>query len=61
MNKLKINFELKPDINSWEYPLTGEIYSYTTVNFPIQGYENPPYYIGLVKLEEKNIIYLKFR
>ena len=56
MNKeLKVNSDLKRNIRSWDYPLKGEIYSYTVVKFPIEGYEHPPYYIGLITLKDKNV------
>lgn len=32
----------------WTVPNQGTIYSYTIVNFPIEKYDEAPYYVGLI-------------
>ena len=36
----------------WKVPTEGIIYSYTIVNFPIEKYEDGPYYVGLISVEK---------
>lgn len=38
-------------LKEWIVPSKGVIYSYTIVNFPIDRYEDAPYYVGLISVE----------
>ncbi|MHA2362795.1 MAG: OB-fold domain-containing protein [Candidatus Hodarchaeales archaeon] len=51
-NQLKINFKEKRDFKSWTFPKEGIIFSFTTINFPLEGYTNPPYYVALISLKD---------
>ena len=42
------------NLKDWLVPSEGIIYSYTIVNFPIEKYEDSPYYVGLVSTEGVN-------
>ena len=42
------------NLKNWNVPSKGIIYSYTIVNFPIDRYENAPYYVGLISVESEN-------
>lgn len=46
------------NLNEWLVPQKGSIYSYTIVNFPIDKYEDAPYYVGLISVgsERKPLI-----
>ena len=48
----------KTKFSDWEVPTEGVIYSFTTVNFPLDKYESPPYLVGLISVneDEKNIV-----
>lgn len=39
------------NLKDWNVPSKGVIYSYTIVNFPIERYEDAPYYVGLISVE----------
>lgn len=34
----------------WKVPREGVIYSYTIVHFPIEKYDDAPYYVGLISV-----------
>lgn len=38
-------------LKDWIVPSEGVIYSFTIVHFPIEKYENAPYYVGLISFE----------
>ena len=40
------------NLTPWDIPSTGIIFSYTIVNFPIEKYEEAPYYVGLISVGE---------
>ena len=40
------------NLKDWIVPSKGVIYSYTIVNFPIDHYEDAPYYVGLISVEK---------
>ena len=41
-------------LKDWNVPSKGSIYSYTIVNFPIDQYDDAPYYVGLISVEDTN-------
>ncbi len=38
-------------LQKWKVPTKGVIYSYTIVHFPIEKYDDAPYYVGLISVE----------
>ena len=38
-------------LKDWAVPLEGVIYSFTIVHFPIEKYDEAPYYVGLISFE----------
>ena len=38
------------NLTDWSVPRQGLIYSYTIVNFPIDKYDDAPYYVGLISV-----------
>ncbi len=53
------------ELTEWNVPQQGTIYSYTVINFPIDKYDDAPYYVGLIAVssEKKPLItaQLKFK
>lgn len=41
------------NLKDWKVPLEGAIYSYTIVHFPIDKYEDAPYYVGLISVNQE--------
>lgn len=56
MSQKKVNLVPKRDMSGWSFPLEGTIYSFTTTRYPLSGYENPPYYVGLIELSNGTLI-----
>ncbi|ODS40085.1 MAG: transcriptional regulator [Candidatus Altiarchaeales archaeon WOR_SM1_79] len=51
------NCRRKSDIHKFRFSGTGEIYSYTVVHAPPEGFEfQKPYVIGIIKLDEGPLI-----
>lgn len=44
----------KTTFEDWLVPTEGTIFSFTKVNFPLNKYENPPYYVGLISMDPSN-------
>ena len=42
------------NLSAWTVPSKGVIYSFTIVNFPIDRYEDAPYYVGLISVGSTN-------
>ena len=42
------------NLKEWKVPGQGTIYSYTIVHFPIEKYEDAPYFVGLIAVEKEN-------
>lgn len=56
MSQKKVNLVPKLDMSEWSFPLEGTIYSFTTTRYPLPGYENPPYFVGLIELSNGVLI-----
>ncbi len=43
------------NLNNFTISRTGKLYSFTTVHYPLSKYDNPPYYVGLVSLNDNTL------
>lgn len=39
----------------WEVPTQGEVYTYTKVAYPLAGYDNTPYNVGIIKVTDEDM------
>jgi hypothetical protein len=38
-----------------DIPSIGKIFSFTFIHYPLSAYNNPPYKVGLIEIQEQNI------
>lgn len=44
------------ELEDYQLPSKGKIYSFTTVHYPLSHYDNPPYYVGLINFDNDEVI-----